>query len=91
MPIPRLQTAATVWKRWRNSPARGVVISEVKPGRPAATAGLRPGMLISQINRESGDDVEAFQEALAESSTTKQVLLLVEDRRGGRYVALSLG
>ena len=69
----------------------GVVISEVEPGSPAASAGLRPGMLISQINRESVDDVEAFQEALAESSKTKQVLLLVEDRQGSRYVALSLG
>jgi serine protease Do len=69
----------------------GVVISEVEPDSPAAAAGLRPGMLISQANRKSVDSVEAFQEALATSGKTQRVLLLVQDQRGSRYVALRLG
>lgn len=69
----------------------GVVISEVEPDSPAAAAGLRPGMLISQANRKSVDSVEAFQEALTTSGNTQRVLLLVQDQRGSRYVALRLG
>ena len=47
-------------------------------------------MLISQVNRESVDNVKAFREAMTESSKTQRALLLVQDRRGSRFVALRL-
>jgi serine protease Do len=69
---------------------QGVVISEVEPGSPAALAGLRSGMLITQVNRRSVNNTDEFQEALAASSHTKRVLLLVHDRQGSHFVALRL-
>jgi membrane-associated protease RseP (regulator of RpoE activity) len=56
----------------------GVLISKVKPGSPAAFAGLRPGMLILEVNRESVTKVSELVAAFGESVNSKKVLLLVK-------------
>lgn len=52
----------------------GVLISGVKPGSPAAFAGLRPGMVILEANRESVQTVSDLVKALNISSASKKVL-----------------
>ena len=68
----------------------GVLISGVKPGSPAAFAGLRPGMVILEANRENVQTVSDLVKALNVSSTSKKVLLLVKGRHGARYVGFSI-
>ncbi|GIX46995.1 MAG: hypothetical protein KatS3mg131_1206 [Candidatus Tectimicrobiota bacterium] len=67
-------------ERFGYEEAEGVIVSEVEPGSPAAMAGLRPGMLIREVNRTPVRNTEAFLQALAKSK--ERVLLLVEYRGG---------
>ncbi|MGD9877995.1 DegQ family serine endoprotease [Desulfococcus sp.] len=68
----------------------GVLISGVKPGSPAAFAGLRPGMVILEANREGVQTVSDLVNALKASSTSKKVLLLVKGQHGTRYVGFTI-
>lgn len=53
---------------------KGVIISEVEQGSLAEDAGLSPGMLILEVNREEVANVSAFEKAV--SKTKKGSLLL---------------
>jgi serine protease Do len=66
----------------------GVVVSQIAPDGPAAEAGVRRGDIIREINRRSVTDMDAYQEATAQLDPESPVLLLVERRGSGIYVAL---
>ena len=68
----------------------GVLISNVKAGSPAALAGLRPGMLIIEVNRSNVSNVAEFNKALQASKKSKKLLLLVRDRRFVRYISFPI-
>ncbi len=69
---------------------KGVIITEVASDSAAAEKGLRPGQLITSVNRRAVENVEEFLVALDESTRNNTVLLVVKDRRGSRLVALPL-
>ena len=60
----------------------GVLISEVQRGSPAARAGLRPGDLIIEIDREPVDGVREYQEAIGKADG--RALLLIRRNIRGR-------
>ena len=66
----------------------GVVISSVEPGSLAASAGLRPGVIILELNRESIQDLADFRAKLKQASDDHSLLFLISDQRGTRYVAI---
>ncbi len=66
----------------------GVVITEVEPGSPAATAGLTAGALITHVDREPVTNVDELREAVEEATAERGVLLRVRDRRGARFMVL---
>ncbi|MGH7201667.1 MAG: Do family serine endopeptidase, partial [Planctomycetaceae bacterium] len=74
--------------------AAGVLISDVKSGSPAASAGLEAGMLIRQVgNKDAGHTQVAspdeFHAAMDKLALEDGVVLLVEGARGGvRYVVI---
>jgi serine protease Do len=68
----------------------GVVVIKVKPGSPAAQAGIRKGMVILEVNRTEVNTVGEFNEAIAESEDSKKALLLVKTGRYAQYVVLVL-
>jgi len=68
----------------------GVLISGVKPGTPAAFAGLRPGMVIIEANQKGVQTVSDLVNALKASSSSKKVLLLVKGQHGTRYIGFSI-
>jgi serine protease Do len=67
---------------------KGVVVTQVEPGGPAAEAGLRRGDVILEVNRQGVKDVEAYRKALKAAGKGKSVLFLV--RRGDNTIFLAL-
>jgi serine protease Do len=72
------------------SEKQGVVVTDVQPGSPADEAGLQPGTLIREVNRQAVRDTEELMQLLARAKAAKQVLLLVQDRQGTRFLTLAL-
>ncbi len=54
----------------------GVVVTKVKPGTPAAVAGMRPGYLILAVNHKKVKTVDDFQTAMKEPVSKNRVLIL---------------
>jgi len=66
---------------------RGVVVTEVQPDSAAAEAGLKPGDVIQEINRQP---VRSAEEAvrMTEKTDSKRTLLRVWRNGGSRYVVV---
>jgi serine protease Do len=67
---------------------KGVVITEVEPGSPADTAGLRSGMVITEANRQSVNSTNDFRKALGVKPLEKGLLLLLRTPEGSRFVVI---
>jgi serine protease Do len=68
---------------------KGALVTAVEPSSPAASAGIRPGMLIVEIDRKAVTGAKDFEKAFA-NRPDKPVLLLVKDAQGSRYVAIDM-
>tara|TARA_B100001093_G_scaffold202160_1_gene194176 strand:+ start:473 stop:1885 length:1413 start_codon:yes stop_codon:yes gene_type:complete len=66
----------------------GIVITVVKPDSPAFNGGLRAGMMIVEMNRQSINSMADFQRGTRDISTEDGVLLLVRTPQGSRYLFL---
>ena len=75
-------------RRLRLEGIEGVVVSQVAPDGPAAEAGVRQGDIIRELNRKPIPDLETYQDATAQLDAESPVLLLLERRGSGIYVAL---
>lgn len=67
----------------------GVVVVDVAPG-PAAEAGLRRGDVITRVNREPVEDVDALEEVLGGLESGQSVPVLVQREGGPRFLALRI-
>ena len=72
------------------SETSGVVVTAVEPVSEAASAGIRAGMVITEVNRRKIHNIDEFRKAIEESQKSETVLLLVKDRKRQRYAALKL-
>lgn len=67
---------------------QGVLVSEVEPGSPAESAGIRAGYLIEEVNRIRVKTVAQCMNALSKSK--HRVLLRLTDGQITRYVVIRL-
>lgn len=67
----------------------GVVITKIKPGSPAAMAGLRPGFLIQAVNHKKITTLDEFNEALGQYEN-KRILLLVRQGNATRFYSIKV-
>ncbi len=67
---------------------QGVRVVAVRPGSPAADAGLRPDDILLQVNRRAVGSIDEMQAAIA-ANDSDQLLLLVKRHQGNLFVALS--
>ncbi len=77
------------------SDVEGIVISKVKPGSPAANAGLRPNFLITGIgtsmnNQKKVRNVTDLEDGLNELSDKKHIILLVRHSNYQRYYTIRI-
>lgn len=78
-----------------SSDVTGVVISKVKPGSPAAMAGLRPSFLITGValdwnNQKPVKNIGEFDAALKEIGDKKYIILIVRHQNFQRYYTIKL-
>jgi serine protease Do len=66
----------------------GVIITGVQEDSAGANAGLEPGMVIVQVNRQDVSSVGDFEEAI-DSDSDSSVLLLVRTAQGSRFVVVN--
>ena len=55
--------------------ASGVIITEVEPRSPAAEAGLRPGMLVTRVERKPVPDAATFERVVGALDAKADVLV----------------
>jgi serine protease Do len=68
---------------------QGVVVARVAPNGSAAAKGVRPGDVVTEINRRRIGSVEEAREALAQASVQDPVLVVVRRGDAQRFVSLS--
>jgi len=66
----------------------GVVITEVRPGSPAAAKEIKPGTVILEIEQESVNNLEEYNKQMKDVDPKKRVLLRVNQDDRYRYVSL---
>jgi serine protease Do len=68
----------------------GVLVNAVKPGSPAADAGIRRGDIIKEINRKPVRNVDEYSESIKDAAKDDIILFLVGDNKGQGVVLGSL-
>ncbi len=70
--------------------SQGVVITSVRQGSAAARAGLSPGNLIVEVDRQKVTTVEQFESAMEQhrKNSDDGILLLVRTDQGSRFVVV---
>jgi serine protease Do len=68
--------------------SKGVVITEVTPGSPAAQAALKAGSVIVAVNRQKVSNMTEFTAAMNEAAKNDCVLLMVRQNDAIRFIAL---
>jgi serine protease Do len=66
----------------------GVLVSEVQQDSLADHAGIKPGNLIEEVDRQRVRNIREFTDALSMSEQTKRVLLRLRDGEISRYLVL---
>lgn len=69
---------------------KGIIITQVKPGSPAAEASLHPGSLILAVNRKKVTTTDEFHIALKEALHDKSLLLMVQQGEAIRFLAIHI-
>jgi serine protease Do len=63
----------------------GVAVQSVRPESPAEEAGLAPGDIIVELNRQPVGSADKFVSAVRDNPASKDILLLVWSRGGASY------
>jgi serine protease Do len=67
---------------------QGVVVTNVLPGSVSAMAGIDPGTVITQVEREAVKSAKEFKRRVDKASGNRQILLLVRKGEMSRFVLL---
>ena len=69
---------------------KGVLVTDVESGSPAAMAGIQPGSLIQEVNRKSVETVREFKEAVDAAAKEGKVMLRVRYEKSSIFVVLTI-
>jgi serine protease Do len=77
-------------KRYGYEDLKGVIVTEVEPDSPAAGAGIRPGSLIQEVNRQTVENIKQFNEEIQKAAEEGKVMLRVRFENRSIFVILTL-
>lgn len=88
-------TPDTASKLGYSSDVQGVVITKIKPGSPAANAGLRPSFLITGValslnHQKKVRNMTDFEEAMKELGDKKHIVLIVRHQNYQKYYTIRI-
>lgn len=88
-------TPETAAKLGYSTDVTGVIISKVKPGSPAAMAGLRPNYVITGVaidwnNQKPVKNINEFDTALQQLGDKKYIILIVRHQNFQRYYTIKV-
>jgi len=67
---------------------KGVLVGDVQQESAAASAGLKPGQLVQEVNKIRVENIQDLNKALEKSKNKKRLLLRVKSGRFSQYVVL---
>lgn len=70
---------------------KGVVISKIEPGSPAAWAGLRQGALIMAVNQQPINSIDDYNKIISQSEKNKPILFLIKQNGVVQFLSLKIG
>ncbi len=68
------ELTAELAERFGYDKGRGVIVTEVEPGSAAEEAGLKPGMLVLEVNRSEVNNQRQFEEAVKKGKDGRMLL-----------------
>jgi serine protease Do len=79
-------------RRYDIEETAGVLVTYVEPNSPAAEAGVRPGDIITQVNRKDVADLEEYNKIVGEVRKEKKnkLLLLITRGKTSQFVVIDL-
>lgn len=81
-----------ILSKWGHSlNSEGLIITSVKRGSPADKVGIKPGMLLIQVNQKKVKSLKDFQEVTKSLEKKQPVLLLLRFQNMTRFVTIKLG
>jgi serine protease Do len=69
---------------------KGVVVTDVESGSPAALKGIQPGSLIQEVNRKPVENVREFKEAVEATAKEGKIMLRVRYEKNSVFVVLEI-
>ena len=77
-------------KRYGYEDLKGVIVAEVEPDSPAARAGIQPGSLIQEVNRQPVENAKQFNEEIQKAAEEGKVMLRVRYENRSIFLILTL-
>jgi serine protease Do len=77
-------------KRYGYEGLKGVIVAEVEPDSPAAGAGIQPGSLIQEVNRQPVENTKQFNEEIQKAAEQGKAMLRVRYENRSIFVILTL-
>ncbi len=69
---------------------KGVVVTDVEPDSPAAMAGIQPGSLIQEVNRQPVENTKQFKEEVKKAAEEGKIMLRIRFENHSVFVVLTL-
>lgn len=85
---PEIKNQIEAEKGWNIAKDEGILVVDVMPKSPAARAGLKPGDVITSVNREPLSNPEKLQQAVENTAIGQDLPLTLE--RNGKTLALDV-
>ncbi len=77
-------------QRFNIEEKQGVIVANVDPGSNAYAQGIRPGMVIQEVNRREVNSPDDFNRLVSQAQQKGKVLLLVSFRGQSSYILIRL-